>query len=1508
VVSDATTAWYPACNKSSRKKKKTHWNVNEAKREGITNETWRTIWNQTLENDDDVASAIPANGTSTKIVAPWNTVGECDHMAKLDRKYVGVDALLQLLQEEETSKDGIDQNLAVIQEMIKILEHCQDLMNPNELWNIPLLFVYPVVQKLRGPLSKQNVSKKTKLNAYTYEICLGIYCHRLLPEATTTSLGTIMNTLDPDSYIVLESIHQPPKPNKKTFSSAPYPIVCYDNGLEDEELPLESQQQQQETKKASASDDNVKKEEDWMVREGDRDESLISAFTAKGLLKLLENEGTDVSDFEIRVQPRLRDFRCNLLLHQQHAISWMLQMESLPGFGINSILWEEREFLDGGRYYYCPSLGQLRLEAPAKMWGGMLCDEMGLGKTVEVLGLILASLSDLKLEAQQTFGTHMTLIIVPPALVAQWQAEIIKATGDALTVEYWDAYSPVPSRRPGILRHEKDDPDVVITTYNALEKTTVANLLHEISWGRIVLDEMQEIRSSTSKIAKSCENLKARRRWMLSGTPLFEGIQDFLGEFNFLKLEPFAASNEDGFFHFMISQAWENHAKEAIERLQVLSSVMLRRSKSMTIRETGAPIMGLPPLTVEFVPVRQTESDRALYYFLESIVSQELRSSDDSNGGSSYASGKRSKASRKLCLRLLRDMCNSSILLNGGLGVSSQLMNLHRLLLQAARRSNRETSAVQENDNKNDFGRIVQEPRNRSTIMSCDEAILYLAQVQEATRTGDGEIAGMLLGFGGGVSKRARATTESVSEKIKKVEAQLQKILSENQRQRSHRAKARWHWLMENITTGKLPHHCMAKVSLRFRTLWLWRLLVSVLPVVEDGLANRSLWNWRSLVSGLVLGGLANNGTCNVQSARKLPRLLSRGWRPTSKLMDVLRTKYNFIWTHSHSFELDNLPEEVTENDLLEAFANILFDQRAHDSIDAAKDSLEVFKIGFQKAGLNFRCSIDATIILDRAIEGIVLLSPRITEKWNDCMAATQAAFHEAKTIYSVHPTDANQEAFRAAKKKRERVKLGLIVSTKSLSKPIDRDWDVVLQPARLDPRTDMNEQLDCMLISRSEEVIKSSSNCIKSYAAEIEYLEKKLVKYEQALEKHISDDVTGMSAFEAIQALQKCDETQLPDCSICLMTLGDNAVAASTANISMTKCGHLFCRGCLQGLFARQNCGHCPCCRKELSSYDIVHIDPTKDENKVERSKKAKNIVSEASRVLEQSNGQLEPSMWNALYHAIDVPIHVDDSRDVRVSSIPRHFMAHLRNATGLPVHCRASETPSLSFQSQCLSSKVKSLLRDLPRDQRSVVFSGSKMMIKHLEFTLENLGIGCRALFSGQKVEDSKIAVTQWQEENGSDIPYPVLLVQAGAAASGLTLTAASKMFIMEPFLRYEEEQQAYARCHRYGQKNPVHCKCYFVPISVESRLLEWRKRATGTQNGGFGNNNESSIGASRTNILYSAMSSLDETDNCWDRGDEDEEEQEQNQTKFLLGLNEDTSEMCMNKTSSFKTDYWD
>jgi hypothetical protein len=209
---------------------------------------------------------------------------------------------------------------------------------------------------------------------------------------------------------------------------------------------------------------------------------------------------------------------------------------------------------------------------------------------------------------------------------------------------------------------------------------------------------------------------------------------------------------------------------------------------------------------------------------------------------------------------------------------------------------------------------------------------------------------------------------------------------------------------------------------------------------------------------------------------------------------------------------------------------------------------------------------------------------------------------------------------------------------------------------------------------------------------------------------------------------------------------------------------------------------------------------------------------------------------------------------------------------------------------------------VQDLPRKERSVVFTTSRAAIKHLMALFDLHKISHREVFSGQNPADAQTAVQEWkdsiiferektEEENKiiyratevDDNPL-VLIVQAGAAASGLTLTAACKMFFLEPFVRQEEEQQAYARCHRYGQVNPVHAKVYFTPVSVESRLLEWRKQEA------------SATRMSDTKVVYMDFEEDDYVnygnpilDNSEEEEDDKqgEDEDDADQTRFLLGL---------------------
>ena len=154
-----------------------------------------------------------------------------------------------------------------------------------------------------------------------------------------------------------------------------------------------------------------------------------------------------------------------------------------------------------------------------------------------------------------------------------------------------------------------------------------------------MLDELQEVRSSTTELAKKCERLTGRRRWMVSGTPLYASLSDLrgelhlcasrltlgslsaisrltlafsrAGELNFLRVSPFGAGHEDGFWHHVIAGPWERRDDAALDALQVLlRALMLRRSKSQTTLD-GVPILSLPPRTLRREPIKLEGSELA---------------------------------------------------------------------------------------------------------------------------------------------------------------------------------------------------------------------------------------------------------------------------------------------------------------------------------------------------------------------------------------------------------------------------------------------------------------------------------------------------------------------------------------------------------------------------------------------------------------------------------------------------------------------------------------------------------------------------------------------------------------------------------------------------------------------------------------------------------------------------------------------------------------------------------
>ena len=141
--------------------------------------------------------------------------------------------------------------------------------------------------------------------------------------------------------------------------------------------------------------------------------------------------------------------------------------------------------------------------------GGFLCDEMGLGKTVQLISTILAN------------PQPRTLIIVPKSIITQW-AEEINRFAPSLTISIFDG----PGRKIDRTADITIAPYTLLTVKGGTVESKTA--LHTVKWNRIILDEAHEIRNKTSKLFKCVCRLESEIRWLVTGTPVFNSMEDFV--------------------------------------------------------------------------------------------------------------------------------------------------------------------------------------------------------------------------------------------------------------------------------------------------------------------------------------------------------------------------------------------------------------------------------------------------------------------------------------------------------------------------------------------------------------------------------------------------------------------------------------------------------------------------------------------------------------------------------------------------------------------------------------------------------------------------------------------------------------------------------------------------------------------------------------------------------------------------------------------------------------------
>lgn len=324
-------------------------------------------------------------------------------------------------------------------------------------------------------------------------------------------------------------------------------------------------------------------------------EFIIKNGIPKQVSKVINKEDQKIGKMMRRFTNMLQDANLDFKQYQYDGVKWCIENEMCP-------------------------------DPVENVRGGFIADEMGLGKTITALGIITA------------YRLPNTLIVVPPVLIDQWEAQIYKITGKPALVYYG-------AERKMISIEDMMENTIVLTTYTMLIRKL--SPLLSMKWSRVIFDEAHHLRNKNNRFY-ACKKLNTHIKWLMTGTPIQNRIEDYYNLCNAL-----------GFS--------EKFYREDSNRIIVGSLYVLRRTKAQVGIE-------MPELSVEtkVVPWKSKEEQN-----LSEEIHSTLRFSNvSSNKKGGELAQKLKKDGAFASLLRARQSCIMPSLLKQKIGKNSKYSNI----------------------------------------------------------------------------------------------------------------------------------------------------------------------------------------------------------------------------------------------------------------------------------------------------------------------------------------------------------------------------------------------------------------------------------------------------------------------------------------------------------------------------------------------------------------------------------------------------------------------------------------------------------------------------------------------------------------------------------------------------------------------------------------------------------------------------------------------------------------
>lgn len=224
--------------------------------------------------------------------------------------------------------------------------------------------------------------------------------------------------------------------------------------------------------------------------------------------------------------------------------------------------------------------------------GGILGDDMGLGKTIQTIAFLAAvygkdeEYGDSRLLKENQIGQKgPVLIICPTSVICNWKCEFSRWAPFNVSLYHGSSCELI------LEKLQANGVEVLVTSFDTFR--IHGNLLSEIKWEIVVVDEAHRLKNEKSKFYSACLEIKTRRRIGLTGTIMQNKIMELFNLFDWAApgslgaREHFREFYDEPLKHGQRATAPERFIRVAGERKQnlvaVLHKYMLRRTKEETI-------------------------------------------------------------------------------------------------------------------------------------------------------------------------------------------------------------------------------------------------------------------------------------------------------------------------------------------------------------------------------------------------------------------------------------------------------------------------------------------------------------------------------------------------------------------------------------------------------------------------------------------------------------------------------------------------------------------------------------------------------------------------------------------------------------------------------------------------------------------------------------------------------------------------------------------------------------